>query len=143
MVDWHLPVLIKRTVPGRIERLLGDSATFDYSPYEGSIDLVYIDGSHSYSYVKNDTEAAMGMLSPRGTIIWDDFPGYAGVYAYLDEFAAGMSTTLLHVRGTRLVIYSRQSLLTDPDAADQTASPPAARPEPPDRSTQAPGDSGP
>lgn len=126
----------------RIERLFGDSATFDYSPYQGSIDLVYIDGSHSHSYVKNDTEAALGMLSPRGTIVWDDFPGYAGVYAYLEEFAAGMNTTLLHLRGTRLVIYSRQSLLSDPEA-DQPATPPDTRRELPDRSTKASSDSGP
>ena len=87
-----------------------DSAAFDYSPYEASIDLVYIDGSHSYSYVKNDTEAALRMLGPRGVIVWDDYPGYRGVYAYLQEFAHRMDATLLHLNGTRLVIYSRQPL---------------------------------
>ena len=94
----------------RIETLFGDSATFDYSPYEASIDVVYIDGSHSYSYVKNDTEAALKMLGPGGVIIWDDYPAYNGIYAYLQEFAQCMDTTLLHVQGTRLVIYSRKSL---------------------------------
>ena len=94
----------------RIERLFGDSATFDYSRYEASIDVVYIDGSHSYSYVKNDTEAALRMLGPRGVIVWDDYPAYNGVYAYLQEFAQRMDTTLLHLQGTRLVIYSRERL---------------------------------
>jgi hypothetical protein len=53
----------------RIERLIGDSAAFDYSPYEASIDVVYIDGSHSYSYVRNDTEAALRMLSLRLNLV--------------------------------------------------------------------------
>ena len=43
-----------------------------------TIDLVYIDASHSYSYVKADTEAALAMLSPAGTIIWDDYTYYPG-----------------------------------------------------------------
>jgi predicted O-methyltransferase YrrM len=109
---WH-PADAFRNTPeaDRIERLVGDSATFDYSPYEASIDVVYIDGSHSYSYVKNDTEAALRMLSPRGAIVWDDYTNYPAIYAYLEEFAKRSDATPLHLRGTRLVIYSRQPLL--------------------------------
>lgn len=107
----------------RIEMLFGDSATFDYSPFEGAIDVVYIDGSHSYSYVKNDTEAALRMLSPGGAIVWDDFPGYAGIYAYLEEFAARLHVLLLHIRGTRLVVYSRQPLIADLPADNVPVSP--------------------
>src|SRR5437867_526785 len=38
----------------RIIPLAGDSAMFDFSPYRGAMDLVYIDASHSYSYVRAD-----------------------------------------------------------------------------------------
>jgi hypothetical protein len=103
--------------------LLGDSATFDYQPYEGLMDLVYVDGSHSYSYVKNDTEAALRMLSQRGAIAWDDYPGYAGIYAYLEELAPQLDAPLLHIYGTRLVIYSRQQLVTDLDGRSLSVSP--------------------
>lgn len=91
----------------RIRVLQGDSATFDFSPYEGRMDVVYVDGSHSYSYVKNDTEAALRMLSPTGTIVWDDYPGYAGLYAYLEKLGGRLDAPLFHVYGTRLVVYSR------------------------------------
>lgn len=113
--DWSRGEAFRETPEAdRITALQGDSATFDYSPYEASIDVIYVDGSHSYSYVKNDTEAALRMLTPQGAIVWDDYPGYAGVYAYLEEFAQRTDTKLLHIHGTRLVIYSRQPLPTKP-----------------------------
>ena len=31
----------------RIQQLFGDSATFDFSPYWGKVDLVFVDGAHS------------------------------------------------------------------------------------------------
>ena len=32
----------------KITQLLGDSAAFDFSPYESKLDFVFVDGSHSY-----------------------------------------------------------------------------------------------
>jgi predicted O-methyltransferase YrrM len=61
-----------------------DSAIFDPEPYAGKMDLIYIDASHSYSGVKNDTEKALRMLAPHGVIIWDDYY-YPGVWRYLNE----------------------------------------------------------
>lgn len=57
----------------RIVQHLGDSATFDFSPYFGTCQLVYIDGAHSYEYVANDTRIAIKLLSSNGTIVWDDY----------------------------------------------------------------------
>jgi predicted O-methyltransferase YrrM len=91
----------------RITQLYGDSATFDFSPYHGSIDLVFVDASHSYSYVKSDTEAAFRMLSELGTIVWDDYTHYSGVYAYLNDLAPSLDRPIFHILGTRLALYSR------------------------------------
>ena len=96
----------------RISPLTGDSATFDFSPYRGAIDLVYIDASHSYSYVKADTEAALAMLSPSGTIVWDDYTYYPGIYAYLNELAPTLGRPIYHLLGTRLAVYTQSDLLT-------------------------------
>jgi len=90
-----------------ITQLFGDSATFDFSPYRGNIDLVYIDASHSYSYVRSDTEAALDMLSDLGSIMWDDYTHYSGVYAYLNELAPKLDSPIFHILGTRLALYSR------------------------------------
>lgn len=94
----------------RITQLYGDSATFDFSPYYGRMDLVYVDASHSYSYVRSDTEAALKMITPRGTIVWDDYTYYPGIYAYLNQLAPQLLEPIVHVRGTRLAIYSRQPI---------------------------------
>jgi Methyltransferase domain len=91
----------------RIVQLYGDSATFDYSPYRHGMDLVFIDASHSYSYVKSDTEAALSMLSERGTIVWDDYTYYAGIYSYLHDLAPRLDGPILHLLGTRLAMHTR------------------------------------
>ncbi len=97
----------------RITQLVGDSATFDFSPYRGRIDLAFIDASHSYSYVRSDTEAALAMLSPSGAIIWDDYTHYSGIYAYLNELAPTLDAPIFHVLGTRLALYSRRPITND------------------------------
>jgi len=95
----------------RVTLLRGDSATFDFSPYSGSMDLVYIDASHSYSYVASDTDAAFGMLSELGTIVWDDYTYYPGIYAYLNEIAPALDRPIYHIVGTRLALYTRRDIV--------------------------------
>ena len=72
----------------RIHRLLGDSATFDFSPYARNIDLFFIDGAHTYEYVKNDTLKALECCHPGSVIAWHDYGrmGVNGVRRWLHEF---------------------------------------------------------
>lgn len=72
---------------GRIECLFGDSATFDYSPYHGRVDLFFIDGAHSYEYVASDTGNALRCCRPGGIIAWHDYgrAGVNGVSRFLAE----------------------------------------------------------
>ncbi|MCA1705130.1 MAG: class I SAM-dependent methyltransferase [Actinobacteria bacterium] len=105
----------------RIEQLFGDSATFDFSPFWGKIDLVFVDGSHSYSYVRNDTEAALRMLTPTGTIVWDDYPAFPGIYSYLTELSRSLDRRPFHILETRMVVYSRQDLVSRPLAEEYLA----------------------
>ncbi len=55
-----------------ITQHLGDSATFDYAPFAGQMDLVFVDGAHTYPYVKADSRAAFGLARPGGVVVWDD-----------------------------------------------------------------------
>ena len=58
----------------KITRLYGDSATFDYTPFGGTIDFVFVDGSHSYEYVTNDSDKALRLLrGGKGIILWHDY----------------------------------------------------------------------
>jgi len=73
----------------RIVRLYGDSAKFDFSPYHGRVDLFFIDGAHSYDYVRSDTLNALKCVRPGGVIAWHDYgrAGVNGVSRWLHELA--------------------------------------------------------
>lgn len=71
----------------KVTRLYGDSATFDYSSYQGAIDMAFIDGAHSYEYVKSDTEAVLRMMRPGGFILWHDCTPHTSVAQALNELS--------------------------------------------------------
>lgn len=81
-------------VAHKIVCLQGDSALFDFSPHFGSVDLFYVDGSHSYEYVRSDTINALRCCRPGGVIAWHDF-GRMGVN--------GVSRWLLALSKTRTI----------------------------------------
>jgi predicted O-methyltransferase YrrM len=69
-----------KDVSHKIQQLYGDSRTFDFSPYEGHADIVFIDGGHTYEIARSDTENALRICRPGGVILWHDFGNY-GDYA--------------------------------------------------------------
>lgn len=73
----------------RVKCLYGDSATFDYSPFRGRVDLFFIDGAHSYDYVRNDTLKAFECCHPGSIIAWHDYGrhGVNGVSRWLHELS--------------------------------------------------------
>ncbi len=76
-------------VERKIRTLKGDSATFDFSPWHRGVDLFFIDGAHSYDYVRSDSERALQCVRPGGAIAWHDFgrTGVNGVRRYLRQLA--------------------------------------------------------
>jgi len=89
----------------RITQLLGDSATYDWSPYGGRAGLVFVDGSHAYEYVLKDTETAMRLVAPGGIVLWHDYGRWDGVSRALDELEAQRLLGLRHIAGTSLVAW--------------------------------------
>ncbi len=73
----------------KIECLSGDTATFDFSPYFGKVDFFFIDGAHSYEYVKSDTLNALKCCHPGSVIAWHDFGrvGVNGVVKWILELS--------------------------------------------------------
>lgn len=73
----------------KVQRLFGDSASFDYSPWHGKVDLFFVDGAHSYEYVKSDTLHALRCCKPGSVIAWHDYGRVEqdGVTRWLHEFA--------------------------------------------------------
>lgn len=91
-------------VERRVEQLYGDSKQFDETPYVGSCDVVFVDGSHARSYVVSDTAKALRMVRPGGLVLWHDYsPDCPGVFHALNDLARRLP--LVHVEGTTLVAY--------------------------------------
>jgi hypothetical protein len=91
-------------VEGRVVQLYGDSKQFDASPYTASFDVVFVDGSHAYSYVVSDSAKALQMVRPGGLVLWHDYsPECPGVFRALNDLTSRLS--LFHIRGTTLVAH--------------------------------------
>jgi predicted O-methyltransferase YrrM len=92
---------------GKIVQLFGDSATFDYKPYLGKIDFIFVDGSHAKAYIKNDTETALRLRSKNGVILWHDYASvWPDVTNTLDELQEEnlQFKRLSHIEGTTFAI---------------------------------------
>jgi len=94
----------------KITQLFGDSATFDFSPYRA--ELIFVDASHAYDYVRNDSAKALALLADsRGVIVWHDYGEWPGVTRALDELAKSDArfAKLRWIRGTTLAVLDRRS----------------------------------
>ena len=79
----------KYGVEDRITQVLCNSALLKPEQLPADIDLAFIDGSHTYEYVKNDTELLQKRLAPGGVLLWHDYsPDRPGVFQYLNELAS-------------------------------------------------------
>ncbi|MFO7569021.1 MAG: class I SAM-dependent methyltransferase [Smithellaceae bacterium] len=90
---------------GRITQLYGDSAQYDYRPYEGACDMVFVDGSHAYEYVLKDTETAFRLIKKTGVIVWHDYGVWPGVTHALEGIECKEKLGLRHIKGTSLAFW--------------------------------------
>ncbi|UCC78233.1 MAG: class I SAM-dependent methyltransferase [Candidatus Zixiibacteriota bacterium] len=90
----------------KIKQIYGDSTKFDFSPYYGKMDIVFIDGAHHYNAVIIDTKNAIKMIKQDGVIIWHDFAIYGD---YNDVTRAVLdcipSNRIIQIDSTTIAIY--------------------------------------
>ncbi|MCM0753946.1 class I SAM-dependent methyltransferase [Desulfovibrio aminophilus] len=90
--------------PSRIIQHFGDSRTFDYAPFAGRADLVFVDGCHHEEFAASDSRKALEMVASGGAVLWHDYADYApGVMRALD--ALSTAVPLRHIAGTSLVLH--------------------------------------
>lgn len=83
-----------------------DSARFDFSPFYGNIDFVFVDGSHAAPDIERDTAAALQMISPKGIIVWHDHNfKFPDVVNCLNRLSAQIK--IVHIPGTALALHCR------------------------------------
>jgi hypothetical protein len=91
-------------VAGSIRQLYGDSRSFDFSPYRGQVDFVFIDASHTFDYVMSDSQNAFAMLAPGGIIFWHD---YSDVWPDVKRALGVLARdrTIYSLNGTGTAVY--------------------------------------
>lgn len=117
-LDESLAAFVYRGTPveRKVTQLFGDSKAFDETPYLGSFDLVFVDGSHARSYVESDSRKALRMLRPGGLVLWHDYAGprhARGVYEALNALARELP--LRRIDGTMLVAYRKPKAVARPE----------------------------
>ncbi|MGO9107651.1 MAG: class I SAM-dependent methyltransferase [Thermoguttaceae bacterium] len=82
----------------------GDTATWDFQQVKDAT-LFFIDGSHTYEYVRNDTEKCLAVCKDRrATILWHDCDrAHPGVLRYLAELVQAQFP-IKHIGWTHLAI---------------------------------------
>lgn len=94
-------------VSHKITQLIGNSAEMDFSPYYDSMDFAFIDGAHTYDYVKSDTQNVLKCMKNGSIIVWHDFYYYGDdtdVGKYLKEMSETLKP-LYNIKNTTLVLY--------------------------------------
>jgi hypothetical protein len=90
----------------RITQLFGDTTTFDFSPYVGTMGLVLVDAGHGYEAARSDTENTLRLAGPSGVVIWDDYiPQWPGGMQAVNEAAERHDLRVFRVRGTGFAIH--------------------------------------
>jgi predicted O-methyltransferase YrrM len=93
-----------------IVQLYGDSGNFDFTEYYGTMDFVFIDASHTFDYVVNDSLQALRMLKKAaGTIVWHDYGRWDGVTAAVNQLRRKRPEfeSVVSIRGTTLAVLGR------------------------------------
>jgi predicted O-methyltransferase YrrM len=95
----------ERPERGKITQHFSASTEFDFQPFAGAVDLMFVDGSHEFEDVCRDSENAFRVLSPRGVIIWHDVtPYFPGVMKALE--ASDKADEIYRVQGTSCGFYA-------------------------------------
>ncbi len=98
----HARKYARHAAGAKVTQWLGDSATFDLAAAGGPFDFAFIDGSHSFDYVRSDTERVLPRMAAGGLVLWHDYtPAWPGVIRYLDARACELP--LRRIAGTTLV----------------------------------------
>jgi predicted O-methyltransferase YrrM len=92
----HLPVTL----------LQGESTSFDFSPWFGKMDLVFVDGGHTSKVLESDSENALKLIKKSGLIIWHDYgqPLCPEVEQFINNLAERLP--LRRIEGTNMALYN-------------------------------------
>jgi predicted O-methyltransferase YrrM len=87
-----------------------DSLLFNPNDFDlvGSTDFIFLDGGHTDSVVRADTENSLRMLSHSGILIWHDYGSkiHSKVTDVVDEYSE--SNLVIEIKNTMLALTSKE-----------------------------------
>jgi Methyltransferase domain len=98
----------------RIEQLHGDSLNFNPAPFRNKIDFCWVDASHQYEFVMQDSLAAIEMVRADGWIAWHDYRHngpWAGVTRALRKLQQQFDLPIRHLSGTTIAVLHLSAAL--------------------------------
>jgi len=100
-----------------ITQLYGNSIDYGFSALNKKFDLIFIDGNHTYEYIKNDTEKVFKHLTHENSVVvWHDYAYNPETIrpevlsAILDGIPSELGDNLYHVSNTMCAIYTNRKL---------------------------------
>lgn len=92
----------------KIDQRFGDSKEFNGAEFQERCDLVFVNGSHAYSYVRSDSRKAIRMVRPGCIVLWHAYHGprwQPDVFRALNELSEELP--LVHLAGTKLFEFRK------------------------------------
>jgi predicted O-methyltransferase YrrM len=97
------------SIKNKINVIFQDSMQFNIDRYLNSMDLIFIDGGHNYTCVKNDSEKSFDMIKDGGYIFWHDYNvskrSCRDVVKYIHEISKVKK--IFHIKNTSLCYYKK------------------------------------
>lgn len=100
-----------------VRHLYGDSLKYPFEKLNQKFDLIFIDGNHTYDFVKNDTKKVFEHLVKEDTIVvWHDYAFHPEkvrpevLLGILDGVPAELKENLYHVSNSMCAIYTKKKL---------------------------------
>ena len=91
----------------KIEVIFQDSKELDISKLKKKFDLIFIDGGHGYSCIKNDSEKALEMIKENGIIFWHDYILYKKSTSDVVKYLSNLSKKfqIFHINRTHMCFF--------------------------------------
>ena len=97
----------EKEVEKKIKVIFENSLNLEHNKFRNQMDLIFIDGGHTYSVVKNDSEKSFEMINETGIILWHDYvPGKRSaidVVKYINEISK--KKKIYKIKNTSLCIF--------------------------------------
>ncbi len=93
----------------KIKVFFMNSLKFDEKNFVNKMDLIFIDGGHTFSIIQNDSDKAFKMIKSKGIILWHDYnlgkKSSKDIVRYLNSIS--IQKQIFKIKNTSLCFYQK------------------------------------